>query len=59
MFETISRLHPGEKLFAGPLTNQNGLVSYRRELEAEVTGFCRSWLKQLAEETKLLSCTPY
>lgn len=59
MFETIARLYPDEKLFAGRLTNQNGLVSYRRELEAEMTGFCRSWLKELAEETKLFSCTPY
>jgi spore photoproduct lyase len=40
VFRTAERLYPDDPLLAGPLEETNGRVTYRRDLEAEIVGFC-------------------
>jgi len=56
-FRTISRLYPNEALFASPLTVTNGMVSYRQDLESELTGFCTGELRSHVPESLLFPCT--
>jgi len=56
-FKTISRLYPDEPLFAGPLAETNGMVSYQRDLENELTGFCSAELRNHVPESLLFPCT--
>lgn len=39
-FRQMDRLYPDEPLLAGPMQLQDGMVSYRRELEQEMLEFC-------------------
>jgi spore photoproduct lyase len=39
-FQRMVKLYPEERLFAGPLDERNGMVSYRRELEKDMETFC-------------------
>lgn len=43
-YDRVSRLYPDEKLFAGPMENQAGLIGYRRQLEEEMLRFCATEL---------------
>ena len=56
-FKKMYKLYPEEKLFASPLTNQAGMVSYQRELEQEMLGFCTEQLLTYIPEEKLFPCT--
>jgi spore photoproduct lyase len=56
-FKKMHKLYPEEKLFASPLTNQAGMVSYQRELEQEMLGFCTQQLLAYLPEEKLFPCT--
>jgi spore photoproduct lyase len=55
-FRTIARLYPEEPLFAGPLAEANGMVSYRPDLENELTGFCCEELRRHVPESLLFPC---
>jgi DNA repair photolyase len=39
-FRRLERLYPDEPLVAGPLDDRGGMVSYPRDLEAEMVGCC-------------------
>lgn len=39
-FRNVERLYPEEPLFAGPLEERSGMVSYGAGLEGEMVGFC-------------------
>ena len=56
MFHTIERLYPDERLFAGPLENQNGLTSYSEGIETEMMNFCNTILENHLPKNKLFSC---
>ena len=56
-FRTITRLYPDEPLFAGPLSESQGMMSYRQDLEAELTGFCTRELRNHVPEDLLFPCT--
>jgi spore photoproduct lyase len=56
-FRTISRLYPDEPLFAGPLAETNGMISYHQDLENELTGFCTAELRSHVPESLLFPCT--
>ncbi len=56
-FRTISRLYPDEPLFAGPLAESKGMVSYRQDLENELTGFCTGELRNHVPAALLFPCT--
>ena len=43
-FRQMDRLFPDAPLLAGPMQLQDGMVSYRRELEQEMLEFCRQEL---------------
>jgi spore photoproduct lyase len=43
-FRTMARLYPEDPLFSSPLEEEGGQVGYRRDLEAEMMGFCREEL---------------
>ena len=55
-FRAVTRLYPDEPLFAGPLEETNGLVSYQRDLENELTGFCTGELRCHVPESLLFPC---
>lgn len=43
-FRRLERLYPEEPLVAAPFEDHGGMVSYQRELEAEMVGFCTEQL---------------
>jgi spore photoproduct lyase len=55
-FKKIHKLYPEEKLFASPLTQQNGMVSYQTELEAEMMRYCSELLLTYIPEEKFFPC---
>jgi spore photoproduct lyase len=44
LFRNMVRLYPESPLFAAPLDETGGQVSYRRDLQEEMVGFCREEL---------------
>ena len=46
-FKKVHKLYPDEKLFASPLDNQHGMISYRQELEQEMMHYCTEQLLTL------------
>lgn len=55
-FDRMIKLYPDEPLFANLVENQNGMVKYRRDLEADMIGFCREELLKYIPETILFQC---
>lgn len=55
-FKKIHKLYPDEKLFAGPLFQQNGMVSYQAELEQALMAFCTEKLLEFIPKNKLFPC---
>ena len=55
-FRKIHRLYPREKLFAGPLQNTSGVVSYPDNLEQEMMHSCKDMLLQYIPESMLFPC---
>jgi spore photoproduct lyase len=51
----MARLYPEERLFALPLEERSGMVSYVSAIEEEVTGFCRERLRELVPERQLFA----
>jgi spore photoproduct lyase len=56
-FRNILQLYPDEPLYAGPLAETNGMVSYREDLEHEITGFCRQELLNFIPASRLFCCS--
>jgi spore photoproduct lyase len=56
-FKKMNKLYPEERLFAGPLVNQQGMVSYRQELEQEMTQYCTEQLLRFIPRPKFVPCT--
>lgn len=52
----IVRLYPEEPLFAGPLTEADGLVSYGQELQDRMMRFCRQALSAYVPADICFSC---
>ncbi|MBE0437073.1 MAG: DNA photolyase [Methylomicrobium sp.] len=55
-YKKMHKLYPEEKLFAGPLSNQQGMVSYRQDLEQEMMDFCSEQLLTYISEDKFFPC---
>ena len=55
-YRNIVKLYPEERLFAGPLTESQPMVSYETKLEQEMLAFCQQKLLQLMPEEKLFIC---
>ncbi len=55
-YRGISRLYPQEPLFASPLQESDGLVSYRADLKANLLGFCRDRILSHIPAEKFFPC---
>ncbi len=55
-FKKIHKLYPEEKLFASPLTQQQGMVSYATEIEADMMAYCRTLLLSYIPESVFFPC---
>ncbi|MEQ1621740.1 MAG: spore photoproduct lyase family protein [Methylococcales bacterium] len=56
-FKKIAKLYPEEKLFAGPMVSQKGMMSYPAALERSLMDFCTEQLLRYIPESKLFPCT--
>lgn len=56
-FKKVHKLYPEEKLFAGPLVSQQGMVSYQQELEQEMMRYCTEQLLTYIPVDKFFPCT--
>ncbi len=54
-FQRMTRQYPDERLFASPLEEREGMVSYQSDLEEEMRGFCRNELLERISEEKLFA----
>ena len=57
MFKSITKLYPEEKLFSGPLSNNDGIVSYDYEIEEEMTSFCKDIIIKYVDQRKIFKCS--
>ncbi|MEQ1635746.1 MAG: radical SAM protein [Methylococcales bacterium] len=55
-FKKMHKLYPEARLFAGPLEQANGMVSYRVELEQEMMQFCTQALLKYIPSEKFFPC---
>lgn len=55
-FHKLQKLYPEEKLLAGPLEKNRGMVSYRAALEKEMMQFCIEELLNYIPEEKFFPC---
>ncbi|WP_432742488.1 spore photoproduct lyase family protein [Methylobacter sp. G7] len=56
-FKKVQKLYPEEKLFAGPLVSQQGMVSYKQELEQEMMHYCSKQILTYIPSDKFFPCT--
>ncbi len=56
-YKKIYKMYPQEKLFAGLLQINRGMLSYRSDLEQEMSLFCTDLLLNYIPEKKLFPCT--
>lgn len=55
-FKRAERLYPDEGLFAGAFEDHGGMVSYPKELEAEMIGFCAEEILRRVPKTAFFPC---
>lgn len=55
-FKNMHKLYFDEKLFASPLQQQNGMMSYRQELEQSMMQYCTEQLLTHTPASKLFPC---
>ncbi len=56
-FRNMVKLYPHEVLFAGPMEEQQGMVSYHPSLEREMFEFCQQQLLNYIPDTLYFPCT--
>ena len=39
-FKSLQKMYPSEKLFASPLKEENGMISYKEQIRSEMLNFC-------------------
>jgi spore photoproduct lyase len=54
-FKKVHKLYPEEKLFAGPLVSQQGMVSYKQELEHVMMRYCTEQILTYIPAAKFFS----
>jgi spore photoproduct lyase len=54
-FARMARLYPEERIFAMPLEERSGMVSYASPIEDDVMGFCRERLLEHVPESRLFA----
>tara|TARA_Y100001934_G_C12337171_1_gene768245 strand:+ start:1178 stop:2182 length:1005 start_codon:yes stop_codon:yes gene_type:complete len=56
MFDTITKLYPREKLFAGPMEKRGAMVSYEDQIEKKMMDFCRDELERYVPQALVFTC---
>ena len=56
-FKKIQQLYPDEKLFAGPLSSQQRMVSYQQPLEQDMVQTVSAMVMDYIPEQKFFPCT--
>ena len=58
-YQALSRLYPGEVLFASPLAETgDGMVTYREAIRDDLLSFCKNALLSYIPEDKFFPCEP-
>ncbi len=57
-FRTLVKLYPEERLFAAPLEERDGMISYRADLEAEMRDYCEQELLKYLPRESFFPCYP-
>ena len=57
MYKKAASLHPEHKLFAFPMEETNGVVSYGAKIETQMHDFLKSELNNYISENKIFQCT--
>lgn len=55
-FRNMVKLYPKERLFSGSLAENNGMVSYEKEKELEMTQYCHAELLKFWPDEKIFPC---
>jgi len=55
-FKRLERMYSDEPLVAGPIEDRGGIVSYQRELEAEMVGYCTEKLLSRVPSERFFPC---
>ena len=58
-FNTMTRLYPEEKLFAGPLEPRDGRVSYRQEIGSAMLAFCSARILEHVPADRVFACVDH
>lgn len=56
-FKKIHKLYPEAKLFSSPLAKQQGMISYRQDLEHEMMQYCSQQMLNYIPTDKFFPCT--
>jgi spore photoproduct lyase len=56
MYKKISSLYPDDKLFSFPMEAKDGIVSYGKEIEEEMSFFLQSELEKYTTKNKIFRC---
>lgn len=55
-FRTMQRLYPEERLFASPLEENRGMITYRKTLHDEILNYCSEQLMRYIPPEKFFPC---
>jgi DNA repair photolyase len=55
-FKSLQRMYPSEKLFASPLEEENGMISYKEQIRSEMLNFCSNEILHHIPEEKFHPC---
>jgi len=55
-YKNIIQMYPEEALYAGPVAENSGVISYLGDLDEDMTGYCRRELEKVIPQTRLYSC---
>lgn len=56
-FNTLSRIYPEEKLFASPVEDKAGMMSYSGSIEEELLDYCTNTVLKYIPDEKLFPCS--
>jgi len=56
MYKKITSLYPDDKLFSFPMEAKDGIVSYGKEIEEEMSSFLQSELEKYTTMNKIFRC---
>ena len=56
MYKKAAKLHPDHKLFAFPMEEANGVISYGTKIETQMHDFLKSELNNYTSENKIFQC---